>query len=257
VTPFDAAILGVVEGVTEFLPISSTGHLILASHLLGLPQTEFLKTFDIAIQLGAILAVGVLYWRSFLRLEVLKKVVVGFIPTGVIGFALYSFVKARLLDSELLVLVALFAGGVALIAFEYWHTERDGAASDVAQISYRQALGVGVFQALAIVPGVSRSAATILGGLLLGLKRTTIIEYSFLLAVPTMGAATALDMYKNYATISAADLNVLAVGFVVAFIVALAVIRWFLSYVRTRTFVPFGIYRIVVAVLFFLIFMPF
>jgi undecaprenyl-diphosphatase len=246
-----ALILGVVEGVSEFLPISSTGHLILASRLLQLPSTAFLKTFEISIQSGAILAVVFLYWRQFLNMAVLKKLVVGFIPTGIIGLALYGVVKEYLLGNETVVLASLALGGVVLIAFEYWHAEQADAVADISQITYRQAFGVGLFQSFAIIPGISRSASTIVGGLLLGLKRTTIVEFSFLLAVPTMGAATALDMFKNYSTFSTADAGALAVGFLAAFVVALVVIRLFLQYVRTRTFVPFGIYRIVIAVLFF------
>ncbi len=252
-TIFDAAILGIVEGLSEFLPISSTGHLILANHLLQLSETAFIKSFDIAIQCGAILAVVVWYWRSFLNIEILKRLVVGFIPTGVIGLALYSIVKTYLLGNELVVLASLALGGVALIMFEYLHTESQSATSSLTDISYRQAFGIGLFQAVAIIPGVSRSASTIVGGLLLGLRRATIVEFSFLLAVPTMGAATALDLLKNYSTFSASDAGVLVVGFIAAFIVALGVIRFFLEYVRTRTFIPFGIYRIIIAALFFFI----
>jgi undecaprenyl-diphosphatase len=241
---FSSAILGVVEGVTEFLPISSTGHLILASNLLGLSQTDFQKTFEIVIQLGAILSVVALYWRAFLNIEVLKRLVVGFIPTGIIGLALYKVVKTYLLGNEQVVLWALLLGGIALIAFEYWHREEESAVSDTAAL-------VGVFQAAAIIPGVSRSAATILGGLVLGLKRTTIVEFSFLLAVPTMLAATGLDLIKNASSFTTADTGVLAVGFIVSFLVALASIKWLLSFVRGHSFVPFGIYRIAVAVLFF------
>jgi undecaprenyl-diphosphatase len=251
-----ALILGVVEGISEFLPISSTGHLILASRLLQLPSTAFVKSFEISIQSGAILAVVVLYWRQFLDIEVVKKLVVGFIPTGIIGLALYSVVKKYLLGNETVVLASLALGGVVLIAFEYWHTEQADAVADIHKITYRQAFGIGLFQSFAIIPGISRSASTILGGLLLGLRRTTIVEFSFLLAVPTMGSATALDLYKNYSTFSASDTAALAVGFFAAFTVALVVIRLFLQYVRTRTFIPFGIYRIIVAILFFLFVLP-
>jgi undecaprenyl-diphosphatase len=251
---FDAAILGIVEGLSEFLPISSTGHLILASYLLNIPQTAFVKSFEIAIQLGAILAVVVLYWRAFLDVEMLKRIAAAFVPTGLIGVALYPFIKAELLGSEVVVLAALFMGGVALILFEYVHSEEFDATGDIAHMSYLQAVGVGLFQSLAIIPGVSRSAATILGGLVLGLRRAAIVEFSFLLAVPTMGAATALDLYHNYQSFSAADIGALALGFVTAFLVALFVIKWFLAYVRTRTFVPFGVYRILIALIFLALF---
>ncbi len=250
---FDAALLGIVEGITEFLPISSTGHMILASQLLHVTQNELLKNFEIIIQLGAICAVVVLYWRSFLNIEILKRLIVGFIPTGIIGLALYKIVKTYFLGNDYLVLTMLVLGGIALIAFEYFHREQDTATRESENITYRQALGIGLFQSLAVVPGISRSAATIIGGMLLGLSRPAIVEFSFLLAVPTLGAATALDLLKSYSTFSANDIRVLAVGFIAAFLSALFVIRLLLQYVRTRTFIPFGIYRIVAAILFWLI----
>lgn len=243
-------VLGVVEGVTEFLPVSSTGHLILASALLGIAQSDFVKTFEVVIQLGAIFAVVVLYWRAFLNIEILKKVIVAFIPTGIIGLALYKIIKTYLLGNELVVLWALLLGGIALIVFEYFHQEKETAVANIADISYGQAVSIGLFQALSIVPGTSRSAATIVGGLLINLKRTTIVQFSFLLAVPTMLAASGLDLLKTPA-LSGSELGLLAVGFVSAFVVALFSIRFLLRYVRTHTFVSFGIYRIVVSLLFF------
>lgn len=245
-TLLQAIILGVVEGVTEFLPISSTGHLILASRLLGLSQTDFQKSFEIAIQLGAIASVIALYWRRFLEPAVVR-VLVAFLPTGLIGFALYRVVKTYLFDSEAVVLWALGLGGVALIVFELLHQERDDAVPDVASISYSKALLIGVFQSLSIVPGVSRAGATIVGGLILGLSRSTIVEFSFLLAVPTMLAATGYDLLKNASSFVPQQFGVLAAGFVSAFFVALLSIKFLLAFVRTNTFVPFGIYRIVVA----------
>ncbi|HVY73003.1 MAG TPA: undecaprenyl-diphosphate phosphatase [Candidatus Paceibacterota bacterium] len=249
-TPFDAGILGIVEGITEFLPVSSTGHLILASSLLGLSSTDFVKTFEIAIQLGAILAVVALYFTSFFRIEVLKRLIVAFLPTAVIGLALYKVVKTYLLGNETVVLWALILGGIALIVFELLHTSRDDSTADISTMSYKQALGIGLFQSIAIIPGVSRSAATIVGGLLLGMSRATIVEFSFLLAVPTMAAATSLDLVKSYREFSSADLLPLAIGFVTSFVVALLVIKLFLSYVRKHTFIPFGVYRILVSVAF-------
>jgi undecaprenyl-diphosphatase len=252
-TVFDAGVLGIVEGLTEFLPVSSTGHLILASNLLHIPDSEFLKSFEIAIQLGAILAVVALYWRSFLSLPVLKRIIIGFIPTGVIGLLLYHVVKMYLLGNITVVLTMLFIGGVLLIIFERVHQENTSGAAHVTAISYRQSFYIGLFQAIAIVPGVSRSAATILGGLLLGARRAAIVEFSFLLAVPTMLAATGLALVKNASAFSSADTATLVVGFIVSFVVALVAIRFFLSFIRRHTFVPFGVYRILVAVLFFLV----
>jgi len=246
-----SAILGLIEGITEFLPVSSTGHLILASTLLGIAQSDFQKTFEIVIQLGAILAVVAVYWREFLKIESLKKILAAFIPTGIIGLALYKVVKTYLLGNDAVVLWALGLGGVALILFEYMHTERDAASASINEISYKQAVWIGLFQSLSIIPGVSRSAATILGGLLVGLKRRTIVEFSFLLAVPTMVAASGLDLVKTSATFNIAQVGALAIGFLVAFIVALFSIRFLLQYIRSHSFVPFGIYRIIVALVFF------
>lgn len=249
---FDSLILGIIEGVTEFLPISSTGHLILAGELLHIPQTEFLKSFDIAIQLGAIFAVVALYFRSFFDMEVLKRLVVAFIPTGIVGFTLYPVIKSYLLGNETIVVCALFLGGIALIVFELLYRERKETVDTIRSISYKQAALVGSFQALAVVPGISRSAASIVGGLLTsGMSRKTIVEFSFLLAVPTMLAATGYDLLKNAGSFSSADLAPLAVGFLTSFLVAMLAIRFLLSYVRTHSFIPFGIYRIAIAILFF------
>jgi undecaprenyl-diphosphatase len=174
-TLLQAIILGVVEGFTEFLPISSTGHLILASRLLGLAQTDFQKSFEISIQLGAILSVIVLYWRKFLDIQVLTRVITAFIPTGIIGFALYKVVKTYLLDSETIVLWSLFLGGITLIVFELFHQEKDDAVAHVEAIPYSKCAAIGLFQSIAMIPGVSRSGATIIGGLILNLSRSTIV----------------------------------------------------------------------------------
>jgi undecaprenyl-diphosphatase len=241
-----AAILGIVEGISEFLPVSSTGHLILTSHLLGLKHTDFLKSFEIAIQVGAISAVIVLYWRALLvDLNILKKVMVAFIPTGIMGLTLYKLIKQFLLGSSTIVLWSLFLGGVLLVVFEMWHREKEDAVAEVKDISFRQALIIGCYQSLAMVPGVSRSAATIVGGLLLGLKRKVIVEFSFLLAVPTMLAATAYDLLKSGSQFSLDQAQLLAVGFITSFVVALISIKFLLRYIQTHTFIAFGIYRIV------------
>lgn len=248
---FHAVVLGIVEGLTEFLPVSSTGHLILVADLFGLPETEFLKTFEIAIQSGAILAVVALYWRRLLLdRRVLYRVMAAFVPTGVLGLIFYEAVK-QWLGSESVVLWALFLGGVALIVFEAWHRERDDALPELAVMPYHTAVALGLFQALALIPGVSRSGATIVGGLLLGLRRTAVVEFSFLLAVPTMVAATGFDLLRHAGEFSAADSDSLVVGFVVSFVVALVAVKWLIGYVRTHTFTAFGVYRIAVAVVFF------
>src|SRR3989344_5892455 len=161
-TIVDSIILGIVEGVTEFLPISSTGHLILASVLLGISQSDFVKSFEIIIQLGAICSVIVLYGKSFLNGAILKKIIIAFVPTGIIGLALYTIVKTYLIGSQAVVLWALFIGGAALIIFELWHREAENAAGSIEGISYGQAFWIGVCQSIAVIPGVSRSGATIL-----------------------------------------------------------------------------------------------
>ena len=252
--------LGIVEGFTEFLPISSTGHMILASALMHVPQTDFQKTFEIFIQLGAILAVVVVFWKKFLDVELLKKIIVAFIPTGIIGLTLYKLVKSYLLGNESVVLWSLLLGGVALVVFEYLYPSQASSTEnestdmrELSRISYKKALGVGLFQSIAIIPGVSRSGATIVGGMLLGLRRRTIVEFSFLLAVPTMLAASALDLLKSASSITVGDAGLLTVGFITAFIVALGSIVWLLRFVRTHTFVPFGVYRIVAALAFWLL----
>jgi undecaprenyl-diphosphatase len=245
-----AVILGIVEGITEFLPISSTGHMILASKLLSIPETDFVKSFEIIIQLGAILAV-VCYRGLMLRSwELLKRIIVAFIPTGIIGLALYSVVKHYLLGSTSVVIWSLLLGGIALIAFEKMHKEKDAHIEDLEKITYKQAFIVGLFQSIAIIPGVSRSAATIVGGMLTGIKRTAIVEFSFLLAIPTMAAATGLDILKNREMLMSADKGLLIIGLIASFVSALLTIKWLLAFVKKHTFVPFGIYRIIIALAF-------
>lgn len=244
---FHAVILGVVEGITEFLPISSTGHLILTVKLLGLASSEFLKSFEIVIQLGAILAVVMLYWRPLLNLEVSKRVLTAFLPAAVFGLIFYKFIKQFLLGNPHVVLWALFLGGLLLIIFERLHRENESSADELTNLPYSKCFLIGLFQCLAMVPGVSRSGATILGGLALGLKRKTVVEFSFLLAVPTMLAATALDLVKNSASFSKDQVGFLLVGGIASFVVAIFSIRFLLRFIRLHSFIPFGIYRIAVA----------
>lgn len=251
-TFLDAIILGVVEGLSEFLPISSTGHLILAAKLLGLEQSGFLPSFEVVIQLGAILAIIVLYWRKlFFDRAIMSRIAVALLPAVVIGGAFYSSIK-KLFDSEMTVVSALFLGGILIILFELLHKEKADARDDLSTLPYKTAFLVGVFQALSVIPGVSRAGATILGGLALGMKRRATVEFSFLLAVPTMIAATAIDLTKNGATFASSEWGLLSVGFVTAFLVAIFAVKFFLRFVGTNTFIPFGVYRIIVAALFFL-----
>ena len=250
-TVFEAFVLGIIEGITEFLPISSTAHLVLAGRALGHADSAFAKSFDIIIQFGAILSVVALYWRKFLNWNVLWKLAVAFIPTGIIGLTVYRVLKEHLLGNVTVILLALVLGGIGLIFF----ARRQDAGKeeiDFSEITYRRALLIGVFQAIAIVPGVSRSAATIVGGSLIGVSKRTIVEFSFMLAVPTMLAATVYDLYKNQDAISG-NYDVLAVGFVVSFITAIAAIKSFLAFIKNRSFAAFGWYRIALAVIYFLV----
>lgn len=248
-TFFESIILGIVEGITEFLPISSTGHLILSSELLGIPHTEFLKSFEIAIQLGAILSVVVLYWRHLLlNRKIFMRLVAAFIPTAILGYIFYPFIKQYLLGSPLTVLISLFLGGVGLILFEKYYAEKGTASeNDLEQISVKQSVVIGLFQSVAMIPGVSRAAATILGGLMLGVGRKTIVEFSFLLAVPTMLAATVLDLSKSAYAFNSSEVVLLFTGFFVSFVVAIAAIKFLLNYIEKNTFTNFGWYRIIVS----------
>lgn len=242
--------LGIVEGITEFLPISSTGHLILAQRVLGIAPDAFSKSFDIVIQLGAILAVPFLYPKRFLDPAMLMKLAAGFIPTGIIGFLLYPFVKAHLLGNATVVVWALGIGGALLIILESFHKEDSRGSGNASDISLPQAALVGLAQSVAVVPGVSRSGAAIAGGLLLNIPRAAIAEFSFLLALPVMLAASLFDIYKNYAAFSAGDAGALAIGFIVSFLVALGSIRFLMDYIRRHSFILFGIYRIALALVF-------
>ena len=247
-----ALILGIVEGVTEFLPVSSTAHLILATRVLNLTETEFVKSFQIIIQLGAILSVVVLYWRKFLDRNVIGKLAVAFIPTGIIGLTVYKVLKQYLLGNMTVVLLSLLIGGVLLILYEKLKRHSDEEV-DLAHVTYRRAFLIGLFQSIAIIPGVSRSAATIVGGSMIGVPKKTIVEFSFMLAVPTMLAASGLELFKNHAALSE-NAGALAIGFVVSFITAIVAIKSFLGYIKQHDFAAFGWYRVVLAVAFYLVF---
>ncbi len=245
-THWQAFIMGVVEGISEFLPISSTGHLILTAHLLGIPQDEFTKSFQITIQLGSILAVVFLFSERLRKdTDTWKRIIIGFIPTGIIGFLLYKLIKGYLIGNELIVVVSLILGGIVLILIDLLHKEKS-AIDDIDKIPLHKALLIGTLQAIAVIPGVSRSGATISGGLLLGLSRKTAAEFSFLLAIPTMFSATAYDLYKTGGNFQAEDWSLLATGFITAFVVSTLTVRWLLSFLKTHGFLPFGVYRILV-----------
>jgi undecaprenyl-diphosphatase len=250
-------VLGLVEGITEFLPISSTGHLILTQSILKIQSTEFWKTFDIFIQLGAILAVVILYWKKVLQSrQLFKKILIAFLPTAIIGLIAYKIIKKILLGNDLIVLISLFIGGWLIIYFEKWYSRKKVSMEKLTKledISTLQALKIGLFQTLAMIPGVSRSGATILGGLFLGIERQAIVEFSFLLAVPTMTAATGLDLFKSGLNISPDQWQYMLIGFFASFLTALLAIKFLINYVRLNNFKIFGWYRIIVALIGFLI----
>jgi undecaprenyl-diphosphatase len=257
---FTAILLGIVEGLTEFIPVSSTGHLILASEIFGY-DAETWKVFNVVIQLGAILAVVVQYWRTFwavgmglLRLQPMsiafvRNLLIAFLPSAVLGLALKKYIDV-LLGSPMVVGWALILGGIAILAVERW--SKQGPATGVAQLPAKQALGVGLFQCIAMIPGVSRSGATIMGALAMGIERRTAAEFSFFLAVPTMMGATTLELWDNRHALAGGlgpvGWSEIAVGFVVSFIIALVVIKAFVAFVSRSGFAPFAWYRIVAGI---------
>ncbi len=252
-----AIILGIVEGVTEFLPVSSTGHLILATELLGF-DAERWAAFNVIIQLGAILAIVVLYWRTFwavltgmiqrqpMSWRFVRNILIAFLPSAILGFLLINRIEA-MLGNAMVVAVALIAGGIAIILIEKFN--RDGDIVGVAEMPLGRVVGIGLVQCLAMIPGVSRSGATIMGGLMLGIERRTAAEFSFFLAIPTMVGATTLELVKHrealVAGASGVGFGAVAVGFIVSFLVAIVVVKGFVHYISRHGFAPFGWYRIV------------
>lgn len=245
-----ALIFSFIEGVSEFLPISSTGHLLLAAKFLNIPQTEFVKSFEIIIQLGAILSVVVLYWKKLISsFKLWKNILAAFIPTAVVGLVLYDVIKQVFFENILVIVFALLIGGILLIIIEKFHKEKDHPIDSVEKLTLKQSLLIGAAQSLSVIPGTSRAASTIIGGLLIGLKRKTAVEFSFLLAIPTVFAASGLDLIKSELNFSSNELMILGVGFLGSFLTALLVIKWFIKFVQTNNFFWFGVYRVVLAVL--------
>ena len=252
-----AIILGIVEGVTEFLPVSSTGHLILATELLGFDADKW-SAFNVIIQLGAILAIVVLYWRTFwavleglirkqaMSWRFVRNVLIGFLPSAILGFILINRIE-EMLGNATIVAVTLILGGIAILVIE--RMVKDTPVVGVADMPLKTAIGVGVVQCLAMIPGVSRSGATIMGGLALGVERRTAAEFSFFLAIPTMVGATTLELVKHHDTLlsgaSGVGFGAVAVGFVVSFVVAIVVVKGFVHYISRHGFAPFAWYRIV------------
>src|SRR3954452_6802838 len=253
-----AIILGIVEGVTEFIPVSSTGHLILATELLGF-DAERWSAFNVIIQLGAILAIVVLYWRTFwavleglikanpMSWRFVRNILIAFLPSAILGFLLINKIEL-LLGNAVVVAIAFILGGIAILVIERVVKQTDIVG--VAEMPLKTVIGVGFIQCLAMIPGVSRSGATILGGLSLGVERRTAAEFSFFLAIPTMVGATALELVKHHDTLvagaSGVGFGAVAVGFIVSFVVAIVVVKTFVHYISRHGFAPFAWYRIAV-----------
>jgi len=245
-----AIILAVIEGLTEFLPVSSTGHMILAQSFMHIPNDEFVKTFEIVIQLGAILAVLVLYIkRFFVSINIYLKLFVAFLPTGVVGVLAYKIIKQYLFN-PFIVSFSLIIGGVVLILLDTWSEQRQAEYKDIEDISYWGAFKIGAIQCVSMIPGVSRAAATIFGGIFAGFDRRQAAEFSFLLAIPTMCAASAKDLWESKELITSENLLLLLIGSAVAFIVAAIAVKAFVAFLTRYGFKYFGYYRILLGILF-------
>ena len=252
-----AVLLGIVEGVTEFLPVSSTGHLILATELLGFDAQKW-AAFNVIIQLGAILAIVVLYWRTFwavlegllhsnpMSWRFVRNILIGFLPSAILGFLLIKYVEA-LLGNAVVVAWAFILGGIAILIIE--RMVKNTPTVGVAEMPVKTAVGVGLVQCLSMIPGVSRSGATIMGGLSLGVERRTAAEFSFFLAIPTMLGSTTLELARHHdellAGASGVGFGTVAVGFAVSFVVAIVVVKAFVHYISRHGFAPFAWYRII------------
>ena len=248
-TNFDAIIIAIVEGLTEFLPISSTGHMIITSTLLHIEKDEFTKLFEVVIQLGAILAVVVLYWKKFFNFQnwtFYIKLIIAVIPALLIGFLLSDKID-ELLESPLTVSITMLLGGIVLVFID--RVFKNPVIDTEPRITYTRAFMIGLWQCVAMIPGVSRSAASIIGGMQQRLTRKLAAEFSFFLAVPTMFAATAYKLLKGYKLIHKEEIGLLVLGNIVAFVVALIAIKFFIGYLQKYGFKWFGYYRIIAGII--------
>lgn len=254
---FHAILLGIVEGVTEFLPISSTFHLIWASRLLGLQQTDFQKLFEVFIQAGAILSIFVLYWQIVTKdFQLVKKVLVAFFPTAVVGFLMYKIIKNVFFAQTTTMLIVFIVVGILFLLFEFLiKKDKFTLSKDLQNLSYKEAFFIGTIQSLAVMPGVSRAGAVIVGMMFFKYKRAEAAKFSFLLAVPTLIAASGYDLFKMRSQVmgSLSHLELLIVGTVVAFISAYFVVKWFVTFLQRNSLSGFGWYRIVAGMLLFFV----
>ncbi len=242
-----AIILGIVEGITEFLPISSTGHLILTSKILSIEQTEFTKSFEIIIQMGAISSIILIYFKRLISdIKLIKILVIGFSPSAIMGFLFSNFIKTYLFNHLVVCSMLISWGAVFIVVEKLLESKR----TFKEEVDYKTALLIGLSQCFALIPGTSRSGATIVGGMLLGLSRRNATEFSFLLSVPTIVSAGFYDMYKEREILFNSDTGILLVGFITSFIFAYVSVKWLLNFVSRHSLLVFGVYRIFVGILF-------
>lgn len=249
-TYIQTIILAIIEGLTEFLPISSTGHLILAQKLLNITPSEFTKSFSIIIQLSAIIAVAILYSKKIVESKkIWKQIFIAFLPTGIIGFTLYRLIKDYLLENVFITVLALLLGGIVLLIIDFLIKPNTGSKT-TQDLQNKNLLSIGLFQSFSMVPGVSRSAASIIGGLSNGLSRVEAVEFSFLLAIPTMAAATGYDLLKTNFSYSKDQIILILIGCAFSFLSAMFSVKIFTSFVSKHSLTIFGIYRIILAIIF-------
>lgn len=250
---FQAIIIGTIEGITEFLPISSTGHMIVASEFLGLPQNALIKAYEVIIQFAAILAVVLIYRDKIdiQKINLWSKIMVAFLPLAIVGYILKDEIKS--LFNVQIVAWMFIVGGIVFLIVEYFYEEKSHHVLEVEDVSMRQAIWVGIAQVFSLVPGTSRAGATIVGGMLTGLSRKASMEFSFLLAIPVMTAVSGYDLLKHYQDFADANWIAFIVGFVTAFAVAYLTIKLFLAFIQRFTFVAFGIYRILFGIILLMI----
>ncbi len=248
-TLYEATILGIVEGITEYLPVSSTAHIALASQMMGIPQDNFMNAFNIIIQIAPIFSVMIIYYETlFQSIDIWKKLIASFIPTGAIGFLFHKQIEQMFSANS--IVLWMIATGIFFLIIEFLYSKRSHSTEELENVSYKQAILIGFIQAFSLIPGVSRSGSTILGGMMLGLKRETAMSFSFLLAIPTMSAASGYTLLKEYANFSFDGISLILIGFVVSFLVGWAAVKGFLALVAKYNFTPFGIYLIASGVLF-------
>jgi len=250
---FQAIIIGIIEGFTEFLPISSTGHMIVASEFLGIEQSAVVKAYEVIIQFSAILAVILLYREKINPKEITlwSKIMVAFFPLAIVGFILKDWIKEIFVTET--VAWMFIIGGVIFIVVEYFHKDEESSSPEIDDVTWKQAITIGFAQILSLVPGTSRAGSTIIGGMVVGVSRKASTEFSFLLAIPVMMAVSGYDLLKHYHDFVGADLTAFAVGFIVAFVVAYITIKMLIVFLQRFTFVAFGIYRIVFGVILLMI----